>query len=176
MHLHNLDIEGLAGAMSNPHVAFRWEQVKVLPVDFARLRQSLNGGTQAFREAEVSDKLDRLTLSAHKCPLCEERFGEEGSLNTHVSTAHPETHSSNPRACTECAKVLGSAQSLTRHVTTVHRTCKTCKVVFDTSAELQLHKPVHTTCELCGTDWGFVSKLKQHMESHKLPKAHKVAS
>lgn len=176
MHLHNLDIEGLAGAMSNPHVAFRWEQIKVRPVDFERLKQSLNGTTHASEEAEVTDKLDRLALSAHKCPLCEEMFGEEDTLNTHVSTVHPETHSSNPRACAECAKVLGSAQSLIRHITTVHRTCKSCKVVFESSAELQLHKPVHTTCELCGTDWGFVSKLKKHMESHKLPETRKVAS
>ena len=173
MHLHNLDIEGLAGVMSNPHVAFRWEQIQVLPVDFESLRQRLTAGTQANEPqaevTEVMDKLDRLTLSAHKCPLCHQTFGDEESLKVHISTVHPETHSANPRECTECGsgKILGSAQSLTRHVIAVHRTCKTCKKVFESGAKLQQHKVIHTTCTLCGTDWGFASRLTKHMKSHQ---------
>ena len=128
----HLDVEGLAGVMSNPHVDFRWEQIKVFPVNFERLGQRLTGRTQASGETEALNKLDSLSLSAAlKCPLCDKSFGEEGSLKTYVSTFHPEMHTSNPRACTECEKVLGSAQSLIRHITTVHRTCKTCKMVFD---------------------------------------------
>ena len=165
MHLHNLDIEGLAGVMSNPHVSFRWEQIKISPVDLDKLRKPK--GSLAPEVTEVMNKLDQLRLSTHKCPLCEESFEEEASLKAHITNVHPETHSSNPRECKECGKVLGSAQSVIRHVLAVHRSCKNCKLVFESSAELNQHKKIHTTCELCGTDWGYPSKLKSHMETHK---------
>ena len=118
MHTHNLDIEGLAGAMANPHVNFRWEHINIRPVDFGQLRQRLLG--RKTPETEISAKLGNLTLSAHKCPLCKEAFEDEGSLKAHLNTIHPETHYSNARECKDCGKILGCARSLTRHTISDH--------------------------------------------------------
>ena len=166
MHLHNLDIEGLAAVMPNPHVEFRSKHITIHPVDFAKLKMKCSAASDL---EEVTGELGNLALSPHKCPLCTMSFPEETSLKTHVSTFHPETHSANPRECKECGKILGNAQSLSRHILTVHRTCKTCKVVFQSSDDLQQHmdQKTHTTCNVCGKDWGFPSKLKEHMKSHK---------
>ena len=163
MHLHNLDIEGLASVMSNPQVEFRWDQIKIIPVNYENLSLKLT----ALDASEAMEKLNQSSNPAHKCPLCEEVFGEEAELSAHISRVHPETHPANPRECKECGKILGSAQSLTRHITSIHRTCKTCKMLFETADQLQQHKTIHTTCQTCGKDCGFPSKLKAHMESHK---------
>ena len=160
MHLHNLDIEGLAAVMPNPHVEFRSKHITIYPVDFTKLKMRCSAASDL---EEVTEELENLNLSPHKCPLCDMSFTEETNLKTHVSTVHPETHRANPRECSECGsgKILGSAQSLARHIVACHRTCKTCKEVFQSSADLQLHMDtrVHTTCTVCGKDWDFPSKL-----------------
>ena len=94
MHLHNLDIEGLAAVMPNPHVEFRSKQITITPVDFTKLKMRCSAASDLEEIAEV---LGNINLSAHKCPLCDMSFTEETHLKTHVSTIHPETHSANSK-------------------------------------------------------------------------------
>ena len=117
----------------------------------------------------VINKVGNMKLSSHLCPMCDSSFCSEEDLKLHITSIHPETHSSNPRECPECNKVLSSAQALNRHIKTIHRTCsiKECKLEFDTSSEMAEHKKTHTICQICGKDWVFPSKLKMHMKSHK---------
>ena len=165
MHLHNLAIEGLDAVMPNPHVDFRWSQIKIQKVDFKTLEMVIDKS----KMEEITNQVSAIKLSAHSCPLCETSAVSEEELMKHMKKEHPETHSSNPRECPECNKVLSSAQALNRHVKTIHRTCsvRECKLEFESAEAMIEHKKVHTICHICGKDWVFPSKLKLHMKSHK---------
>ena len=138
MDLHNSDIEGMASTITNPHTNFRKESIKIELVDYDALKlEKMESDVD-----KVSSKLLNLKMLPFTCSLCKCAFEAESQLTKHIRAKHPTTDSSNPRHCPECNKILASEQSLKRHILK-HITCKICKVIVNTPAEMILHNKIH---------------------------------
>ena len=133
MDIHNLDIEGFANTLSNPHVQYRKDSVKVKDVAFNLLQKKTK---LTVNIEEVASQIENLKMNPFNCSLCMCGYNTEVQLKKHMTQKHPETHHSNPRECPECGVICASDQRLKSHMVT-HLRCSTeCPI---TQEVLELH-------------------------------------
>ena len=112
------------------------------------------------------------------CPECNDRFGTEINLRTHLADFHMILR------CKECGLQVKGNNNLVRHTVTHHPlypdlglgksnssspTCDICKESFVTNQALKFHQYKHTglkpyKCKVCGSFFRTPSTLKSHVE------------
>ena len=74
--------------------------------------------------------------------------------------------------CSECDKSVSSERNLDKHKQTHHKSCKSCRLVFDTVAEKENHMAlnhvvvgsVNYNCEICNKYLSSSRNLENHIQ------------
>ena len=167
LEMHNLEMAGLDRTEPNPLCEFRWENLKVTPVDLESLPAMFSVDVEDITEGLSSVSISKAEF---QCELCPAGYKTIGHLTKHMNTKHADDVSASGKLgeCLEicgevpCGKVLSSARTLEKHVQTIHRICSVCKEEFQSHNEKAKHMLVHTFCFICQKNFQFESKLKRH--------------
>ena len=184
----NLDMAGLANTMANPMSEFRWNQIKIKPVDMQKVRDesALDELTKTMSSASLNE------TSIYKCGDCPAAFMSEAKLKSHRNIKHDVCGFQHE--CEHCGNKLSSNRNLENHIKTVHLTCKKCKIAFVAIEELTQHQQkehssersdfqcsecdkimtshrnlqnhinnVHKTCKKCGKTFDTPEEKNQHV-------------
>ena len=84
MDLHNLDLEGMAGVLPNPHCDFRWTQFEIEKIDYGNLhpKTQIDNITEGLTNMQMEEK------TIIKFELFSSCFTNESQLKKHVSSKH----------------------------------------------------------------------------------------